>query len=62
MGQFSGQGISPLLLMPIFQDQLVNDLSAEDASPSKKFFTYTVELLIDHNPATSMTFHKGLLG
>jgi hypothetical protein len=49
------------LVKAIFQDHLINDLPAKDAPPSKKFFTYTVELLVNHNATASMTLHTGLL-
>jgi hypothetical protein len=54
--------MSALLVLAILQDHLINDLPAKDAPPSKKFFTYTVELLIDHDTTASMAFHISLLG
>lgn len=53
--------MSAFLVKAILQDHLINDLAAKDAPPSKKFFTYTVELLIDHDTTASMTLHISLL-
>jgi hypothetical protein len=61
LNEFSGKGMSALLVKAIFQDHLINDLAAKDAPPSKKFFTYTVELLVNHDTTTSMTLHMSLL-
>jgi len=46
------------MLESILQDHLVNDLSTKDASPSEKFFTYTIEFFEDHDPTTTMTLHN----
>jgi hypothetical protein len=50
--------ISSLLIESILQDHLVNDLSTEDASPSEKLFTNTIEFFEDHGSPTTMTFHN----
>jgi hypothetical protein len=52
--------ISPLLPKSIFKDHLVNDLTAQNATPSKKFFTRPIEFFEDHNPTTTMTLHDTL--
>jgi hypothetical protein len=53
-----GKGILSLFFKSILKYHLVNDLSAEDASPSEKFFTYTVEFFVDHDSTTTMTLHN----
>ena len=45
----------------IFQNDLVNNLSADNAAPSKEMLTISVEFLIDHYSITSMTPHDTLL-
>jgi hypothetical protein len=47
----------PPLFHPIFQNHLINDLSAEDASPPEEFFRIGVEFLIVHLAATTSAFH-----
>jgi hypothetical protein len=61
LSKFSGKGMSSLLVKAILQDHLINDLSTKDAPPSKKFFTYTVKLLVDHDTTASMALHISLL-
>jgi hypothetical protein len=58
---FSGKGNSSLLIKPIVQNHLVNNLSTEDAPPSKKFIAVAIEFFEDHDSAASMTFHINLL-
>jgi len=45
----------------IFQDHLVDNLSAIDASPAKKIFVRTIEFLKGHHTLASRTFHLSLL-
>lgn len=54
------KGISTALPESIFKNYLVDDLTAQNAAPSKKFFTGTIEFFEDHNPTTTMTFHDTL--
>jgi hypothetical protein len=46
---------------PIFQNDLINNLSANNASPSEEMLTITVKFLINHYSLTSMTSHDTLL-
>jgi hypothetical protein len=52
---------SALLVDSIFQNHLVNDLTADDTSPPKKLFLKPIELLKDHMSTTSRTLHGALL-
>jgi hypothetical protein len=49
------------LLDSILQNDLVNDLTANDTSPPKKLFLKPIELLKDHMSTTSGTLHGTLL-
>jgi len=53
--------ILPLLIMSIFKDHRVKNLTAGNASPPKKMLTYPVELLVDHDPSAPMAPHITLL-
>jgi hypothetical protein len=61
LDSFSGKGNLSLLIKPILQNHLVNNLSTEDAPPSKKFIAVAIEFFEDHDAAASMTFHINLL-
>ncbi len=50
----------PLLGEAVLQDHGIKDLSARDAFPSEKMFTYAVEFLVDHDSAATMAFHNNL--
>jgi len=52
-----GKGILPFLFESILHDYLINDLSTENASPSEKFFTNTIEFFEDHCSTTTITLH-----
>jgi hypothetical protein len=41
----------------IFEDHLINNLSATEASPTEKGFGCAVKLLVGHHTATPMAFH-----
>jgi len=43
---------------PVLQNHLVDDLSANNASPSKKVLTISIKLFINHHPAASMAPHN----
>lgn len=45
----------------IIQDHLVDNLSAIDASPTKKMFVKTVEFFKSHHTLASRTVHLSLL-
>jgi hypothetical protein len=51
------RGILSFLFESILHDHLINDLAAENASPSEKFFTNAVEFFEDHGSTTTMTLH-----
>jgi hypothetical protein len=53
--------MSPPLFDAIFKNDLVNDLSTKDASPSEKFFAYAVEFFEDHDPTATFALHINLL-
>jgi hypothetical protein len=57
---FSWKGDLPVLFKPILEDDLVNNLSAKDASPPGELLTDSVEFLKNHHAAASMTSHKSL--
>jgi hypothetical protein len=42
---------------PILKDDLVNDLSANNASPSEKILAISIKLFIDHHPIAAMAPH-----
>ena len=44
----------------ILQDDLVNDLSADNASPPKIIFGPTIELFKSHRTSATVTFHKNI--
>jgi hypothetical protein len=48
---------STLLSESVLQDHRVNDISAGNASPSKKIFNPTVKILISHKTTASIAFH-----
>jgi hypothetical protein len=41
----------------IHQNQIVDNLSTEDTSPSKKMFMKGIEFLVDHGIATAAALH-----
>jgi hypothetical protein len=45
------------LMIPIFHDRLVDNLSTNQASPTKEGTVCIEKLLMDHHPATSIAFH-----
>jgi CobQ-like glutamine amidotransferase family enzyme len=55
-----GKGILTFLLESILQDHFIDDLATENASPSEKFFTNTIELFEDHGSATTIALHNNL--
>jgi len=52
-----GKGTLPFLFESILQDNFVNDLTAENASPSEKFLTNAVEFFEYHCSAAPITLH-----
>ena len=46
---------------PILKDDLVHDLSANNASPSEKILAISIELFIDHHPTAAMAPHDSSL-
>ena len=46
-----------LLVLAIFQNQLVNILSTGDASPTPEVVSFMVKLFISHDAATARTLH-----
>ena len=46
---------------PVLQNDLVNNLSANNAPPSKKMLTISIKLLVNHDSVTSMAPHDALL-
>jgi hypothetical protein len=52
------EGDLPFLFKPVFEDDLVNDLPAKNASPTGEFLTDSVKFLKYHHAAASMTSHK----
>jgi hypothetical protein len=50
-----------MLIEPIFQDHLIDNLSAKDTAPPEKLFAVTIKFLVDHFSAASMTFHINFL-
>ena len=52
------KGILAFLLEPILQYDIVDNLAAENTSPSEKFFAYTVKFFENHFSAASMTLHN----
>jgi hypothetical protein len=53
-----GKGTLPFLFEAIFQDNLINDFTAENASPSEKLFTNSVEFFKNHFSTASITLHN----
>jgi len=49
------------LRLTILQNHLINNLSAQDASPSQEMLTGTIESFTDHHTTTTMTLHTILL-
>jgi hypothetical protein len=47
--------------MTVLQNHLINNLPAQDTSPSYKVLMGSVEPFIDHHTATTMTLHLKLL-
>jgi hypothetical protein len=45
----------------IFQDHLVDDLAAVDASPSEEMLLSAIKFFKDHDTVTPGTFHLSLL-
>ena len=45
----------------ILQNYLIDNLSAENASPAKELLLRTVKFLIDHDTTATMTPHTNLL-
>jgi len=52
-----GKRILTFLIESILQDHLIHDLATENASPSEKFFTYSIEFFEYHCSAASVTLH-----
>ncbi len=55
------EGLEIFMVPPIFQYDLVDDLPAEDASPSPEIFLRTIKLFIDHRPFAAIAPHFSLL-
>jgi hypothetical protein len=55
---FSGRGRLTFLLMSVFEDDGVNNFTAENAPPSEKFLAVAVEFFVIHDPTTFLTFHS----
>jgi hypothetical protein len=51
------KGILLFLFEPILQDNLVNDFTAENTSPSEKLFTNSVEFFEYHFSSAPMALH-----
>jgi hypothetical protein len=51
------EGILRFLFEPILQNNSVNDLAAEDASPSEEFLTNAIKFFEDHCTSTPIAFH-----
>lgn len=45
----------------VFQDDLVNDLPTNDASPPEEMLAVSIELFKNHDPFASMASHDTLL-
>jgi hypothetical protein len=52
---------SAFLREPVFHNDLVEDFSAGDATPSEKMLADPVELLENHHSAATMALHVDLL-
>jgi hypothetical protein len=52
---------SVLLGEPVFHNDLVEDLSAGDASPSEKMLADPVKLFVNHHSSATMAPHDNLL-
>ena len=50
-----------VLLIPIPQDNLVNDFTADNTSPSEKVSILAIEFFVIHEAIASMAFHNSLL-
>jgi hypothetical protein len=46
------------LLETIFNNDIIYDLAAKDASPPEKFLGDAKELLVDHDSATTIALHN----
>ena len=44
--------------MPVFKNNLVDDLAAQNASPSEELLAGAIELFKDHDPTATMTLHN----
>jgi hypothetical protein len=45
----------------VFENDLVDDLSAKNASPSPEIFMQTIKLFINHHAFAAIALHYGLL-
>jgi hypothetical protein len=53
--------LAPVVLMiPIFHDRLIHDLSTNQAPPAEEGTIGTEKLLMNHHPVTSIAFHVKL--
>ena len=50
-----------ILLITIFQDDLVNDFSTNNTPPSEKISVFAVEFLVNHEAVASVALHDDLL-
>jgi hypothetical protein len=50
-----------ILLITIFQDDLVNDFSTNNTPPSEKISVCAVEFFINHETVASVALHDNLL-
>lgn len=49
------------LSKPILKDNLVDDIAAQDATPTEEVFAGSREFLVDHDSPTTMALHNSLL-
>jgi hypothetical protein len=47
--------------MAVFEDKGIDNITAEDASPSPELTLKVVKLLINHRAVATIAFHKSLL-
>ena len=55
------KGVLPFLSEAVLKDDLVYDLSADHAAPSKKVLAGAIKLLVYHDSTATMAFHLFLL-
>ena len=55
---FSPSAMLPRALQAVLQNDLVDDLTADDASPPKKVFAIPIKLFINHYPIAPIAPHE----